>query len=144
MAFWKTEVQCHIQKGSPIISILTRMNPISRIDIYVFKTLSNIVLPSTHGPSSRSHPCRLPINILKALVFSGYMTCPSQSSRLNHPDYNRFSNILSLLSYLSASHPHSETSNILVIVLYILFPNYFRVVEKTKLFGLNNNIILLL
>ena len=41
------EVQCRIHKGSPIIPILSRINQITRIDTYLFKVYSNIVLPST-------------------------------------------------------------------------------------------------
>ena len=44
------EVQCHIHKGSPIIPILSQINPITRIDTYLFKVHSNIVLPSTPRP----------------------------------------------------------------------------------------------
>ena len=38
-------------QGSPIIRILSRINPIPRIDTYFFKIDSNIVLTSTPGPS---------------------------------------------------------------------------------------------
>ena len=37
----------YIHEGSPIIPILSRLNPILRIDTYLFKVHSNIVLPST-------------------------------------------------------------------------------------------------
>jgi hypothetical protein len=39
-----------MHKGSPIIPILNRINPIPRIDTYFFKVYSNIVLPSTNRP----------------------------------------------------------------------------------------------
>ena len=45
------EVQCRIPKGSPIIPILGRINPIPCIDTYLFKVNSNIVLPSTIIPT---------------------------------------------------------------------------------------------
>ena len=48
------EVQCRIHKGSPIIPILSRINPIPRIDTYLFKVHFNIVLPSTPRPPQRS------------------------------------------------------------------------------------------
>ena len=48
---WKPEVQCLIQKGPPIIPILSRVNPIPRIDTYSFKIHFNIVLPSMPRPS---------------------------------------------------------------------------------------------
>ena len=44
---WNPEVQCHIHKGSPIIPILSRINPIPRTYTYLLKVHSNIVLPST-------------------------------------------------------------------------------------------------
>jgi len=48
---WNPEVQCTIYKGSPVIPILARINPIPRIDIYFFKIHSNIDLPSTSRPA---------------------------------------------------------------------------------------------
>ena len=52
-------------------------------------SLRLILILSSHlrlGHSKR------PVKIFKGLIFShsGYMTCPSQSSRLNHPDYIRW------------------------------------------------------
>ena len=55
-------------KGSPIIPILSRMNPIPRIDIYFFKFHSNIVLPP-----KGLFPVGLSVKIFKAL-HSGYLT----------------------------------------------------------------------
>ena len=52
------EVQCRVHKGSPIISILSRINPITRIDTYLFKVHSNIVLASTPRPPQRCLSCR--------------------------------------------------------------------------------------
>ena len=40
-----------LYKGSPIIQILSRINPISHTDTYFFKVRSNIVHPSTPRPS---------------------------------------------------------------------------------------------
>jgi hypothetical protein len=40
-----------IHKGSPVISILSRIHSIHPIDTYFFKFHSNIVLPSTPRPS---------------------------------------------------------------------------------------------
>ena len=48
---WKPEAQCRIHKGSPIIPIPSRINPIPRIDTRLFKVHSNIVLPCTSRPS---------------------------------------------------------------------------------------------
>ena len=41
--FWNSEVQCRIHKRSPIIAILTRINPIPPIDAHLFKIHSNKV-----------------------------------------------------------------------------------------------------
>jgi hypothetical protein len=38
------EIQCRIYKCSPIISILSRINPFPRIDTHFFKIHSNTVL----------------------------------------------------------------------------------------------------
>ena len=45
----KAKFQWRIHKDSPIICILSRINPIPRTDIYLFKILvySNVVFPST-------------------------------------------------------------------------------------------------
>ena len=47
----KPEVQWRIHKGSPIIPILSRIKSFPRIDTYLFKVHSNIVLPSTPRPT---------------------------------------------------------------------------------------------
>ena len=44
---WNPEAQCHIHKSSLRIPIFSRINPISRIDTYLFQFHSNIVLVST-------------------------------------------------------------------------------------------------
>ena len=48
---WLKESGGLMHKGSPIITIMSRINLIPRIDIYFFKVYSNIVLPSTPRPS---------------------------------------------------------------------------------------------
>ena len=45
------EVQCRMHKYSPIIPILSQINPLPRIDIYFLKVHFNIVLPSNPRPS---------------------------------------------------------------------------------------------
>ena len=45
------DVQCSIQKGSPIIPILILINPIPRFDTYLFKIHSDIFLSSAPRPS---------------------------------------------------------------------------------------------
>ena len=56
-SLWNPEVQCRIHKDSPIIPILSRINPISRIDTYFFKIHSKDLFP-----------VGLPVKILKALL----------------------------------------------------------------------------
>jgi hypothetical protein len=72
----------------------SRINSILRIDTYLFKLHSNSLLYSyLHlGFPNESFPVDLFAKILKAFLpffLSGYMPCPSQSSRFNHPDYIR-------------------------------------------------------
>ena len=57
-----------LHKSSPIIPILSRINPIPRIDTYLLKVYSNIVLPSTG-----LFPVGLPVKILKALLSSSIL-----------------------------------------------------------------------
>ena len=45
------KVQCCIHKDSPIIPILSRINPMPHIHAYFFKIFSNLVLPSSPRPS---------------------------------------------------------------------------------------------
>ena len=51
MAYETRRFNATLSKGTPIIPILSRINPIPRIDAYFFKIHSNIVLPSTPRPS---------------------------------------------------------------------------------------------
>ena len=72
------EVQCHIQKGSQIIPILSQIKQITCIDTYLFKVHSNIVLPKG------LFPVGLPIKILKALLPSSILaTCPAHLNLLD-------------------------------------------------------------
>ena len=69
------EVQCLIHKVTPIISILSRINPIHYIRTYFFKVDSNIALSTMPRPRGL-FPIDLPINILKALLPSSVLdTC---------------------------------------------------------------------
>ena len=55
-----------------------RINPIPRIDTYLFKVHSNIVLPSTPKPPQRS------VKIVKALLPSSILaTCPAHLNLLD-------------------------------------------------------------
>ena len=62
---WNTEVQCRIHKGSPIIPILSRINPIPRM---IPIPLRSIVILSSHlrlGLPKSLFPAGLPITIFK-------------------------------------------------------------------------------
>ena len=43
---WSPVIQCNIHKGSPIIPILNRNNPVSHTDTHFFNIHSNIDIPS--------------------------------------------------------------------------------------------------
>ena len=80
MAYEIPEVQCRNLKGPPIIPILSRINPIPRIDIYFFKVLSNIVLPSCLGLPKGLFP----VKILNALLPSSILaTCTAHLNLLD-------------------------------------------------------------
>ena len=70
------EVQCRIQKNSPIILILSRINPIPRIDTNLFKVHSNIALPSTPWPPQRSLSCRFTLTPLHITIHWKYTFRP--------------------------------------------------------------------
>ena len=75
---WNTEVQCRIHKGSPIISDLSRFNPIPLIDTHFFTVHPNIFLVSS------IFPVGLPVTILKATLSSSVLaTCPAHLIRLD-------------------------------------------------------------
>ena len=67
---WDPEVQCSIHKGSPIIPILSWINPITRIDTYLFKVHSNIVLPSTPRPPKALFPVEILKELLPSFILS--------------------------------------------------------------------------
>ena len=70
---WNPEVQCHIHKGSPIIPILSRINPIPRIDTHFFKIHSNIILHLRLGFPKGLFPVGIPVKILKTLLPSSIL-----------------------------------------------------------------------
>ena len=66
-------------QGLSNIPILSRINTITRIVIYLFKVPSNIVLSSTPRPPQKSFPVGLPVKIMKALLPSSILaTCPAR------------------------------------------------------------------
>ena len=65
---WNPEVQDSIHRGSPIISILNRINLIPHIDRYFYTIRSNIDLPLLLGLPKSIFPVYLDVKILKALL----------------------------------------------------------------------------
>ena len=63
-------MECRIHKGSPVIPILIRINPIPRIDTCLFKIHYNMVLPFhlRLGLPKGLFPAGVPVKILKALL----------------------------------------------------------------------------
>ena len=67
-SLWNRGIQRSIQKGHPIIHVLSQINPIPRVDNYFFKIYFNIVQPTTPKPFKKSVPAGLTFKILKALL----------------------------------------------------------------------------
>jgi hypothetical protein len=105
-------LECRIHKCSPIIPILSRINTIPRIDTYFLKFHSNIVLPSTPRPPKCSLSCWFTCKYFKGtptFFHSGYMTCPSQSPRLNNSVYIRWT-VQTMKFLIMEQSPHSHPS----------------------------------
>ena len=66
---WNLEVQCRIHKGSPMILILSRINPIPRIDNYFFKIHSHLSL----GLPKSLFSVGVRVKSLKALLSSSIL-----------------------------------------------------------------------
>ena len=68
MVYVTWEVQRRIHKGSPIIRIPSRINPIPRINISLF--MSTLILSShlRQGLPKGLFPVGLPVKLLKALI----------------------------------------------------------------------------
>ena len=80
---WIPDIQFTINKGSPIISILNRINPIPCINTYFFKIHSNINFPCLGLPKGL-FPVGLPDKILKTLLPSSILaTCPAHLNLLD-------------------------------------------------------------
>ena len=99
--------------------------------VLIYISLRSILILSSHlrpGLSEGLFPAGVPVKILKALpnfFHSGYTTCPSKSSILNHPDFIRWTVAYKPLSFSLRSLLHSPFSSLLDpnIRLRILFSN---------------------
>ena len=77
-------------QGSLVILILSQINPITPVLIHI--SLRSILTLSSHlrqGLPKDLFPVRVPVKITPTFFNSDYIICPSQSSKLNHPDYFR-------------------------------------------------------
>ena len=121
---WNPEDQCRIHKGSPIIPILSRINPNTRIDTYLFKVHSNIVLPSTPRPPQKSLSLGLPVKILKALLaFSILATCPAHLNLLD----------LIILTMLGDCHYTRIYHIYIYIYIYIYNFSNIRIIPSSEI-----------
>ena len=112
-------------KAPPIIPILSRINPFPRIYTYICKILFIFSSHLRPGLPKGLFPVCVPVKIEITSIFFhfDYMTCLSQSSRLNHPDYfseryNLWSSSMWSLIYFPFSSPLGPN-----IRLKILFSN---------------------
>ena len=105
-------IQWHIHKGSPIIPIMSRINPVPRIDTYFFKIHSNIIL------SFGLEVYFLKFRITPIFYHSGYMHSPSYLyiPRIYHSEYIRWK-IQTIKFLISEASPLPISS---------LFGSYFR------------------
>ena len=104
--------------------------------------LRSILILSFHlhiGLPKCLFPVGLPVKILKAL-HSGYMLCPSQSSRFNHQDYIRWTvqtmkflivepSLLPILIRLGPKYSpgdpvnnNNNNNNIIIIIIIVIIP----------------------
>ena len=162
MAYGTWRLNAAFTKGSPIITILNRINP---IPLLMSISLRLILILSSHLCLRLGKVSFLQVYLLKFwkhsyLFHSGYMTCPSQSSRLNHPDYVRwtvqtmflivgasplfasllgpkirlrilFSNTPSLRSYLNVRNHASQPYNTTDNII-ILYILIFKFLERRR------------
>ena len=111
---WGLDVQCHIQKCSPVILILSRINLVLRIDIYFFK------------PPRDLFPVGLPVKILSLLH--------SPFSSLLGPNIHPRTLVWNILSLhfsfnVLRSHIGSTTGNISFFYIFY-FSNSQRSLEE--------------
>ena len=98
-------------QGHPLIPVLSRINPILRIDTGLFKIHFNVVLPYMSRPSERALSCRLPVKILNVLLASS--TWPAHLNLLDLITLTILDERYKLLSSSLWSLLHSVFSSLL-------------------------------
>jgi len=85
---WNTKLHDHVHRSSPLVPVMSHMNPAHTISSCFFKIQPNVILPFTPGFSKWLLPFRLcDQNFLRIYHVSHacYMSCPSPLPWFGHP-----------------------------------------------------------
>ena len=106
------EVQCRIQKGPPIIPILSRINQIPRINTYFFQIHSNLSSHLRLGLPKGLFPVGVSVNIYKALLPSSILaTWPTHLNLLDLSTLTILGEVPHCGAF-STPHPHPSWTQI--------------------------------